>query len=140
MFRRFSTVQHYTDPLGQFESAYKTGGGFTFGTEIPVSKILGVEAAYGLVRNNLAVTDYTLSPPAESAYGVRGQRISGDLVGHAPIFFLGFKPYLAAGVEYDRYSALCRERLLRSSMDTVLFLPLPVTWWASITAVAWKRN
>lgn len=91
----------YTTPYG---SSYKTGGGITFGAEVPLGKILGVEGSYSKVRNNLAITDYGLSTPLESGYGIHDQRLSGDLVAHAPRSFLGFKPYLAAGLEYDRFS------------------------------------
>ena len=41
----------YTTPYG---SSYKTGGGITFGAEVPLGKILGVEGSYSKVRNNLA--------------------------------------------------------------------------------------
>ncbi len=91
----------YTTPYG---SSYKTGGGITFGAEVPLGKILGVEGSYTKVRNNLVITDYGLSTPRESGYGIHDQRLSGDLVAHAPRSFLGFKPYLAAGLEYDRFS------------------------------------
>ncbi len=91
----------YTTPYG---SSYKTGGGITFGAEVPLGKILGVEGSYSKVRNNLAITDYGLSTPLESGYGIHDQRVSGDLVAHAPRSFFGFKPYLAAGLEYDRFS------------------------------------
>ena len=91
----------YTTPYG---SSYKTGGGFTLGAEVPLGKILGVEGSYSNVRNNLAITDFGLSTPVESGYGIHDQRLSGDLVAHAPRSFLGLKPYLAAGLEYDRFS------------------------------------
>jgi opacity protein-like surface antigen len=95
------SYNEYTTPYG---SAYKTGGGITFGAEVPLGKILGVEGSYSKVRNNLAITDFGLSTPRESGYGIHDQRFSGDLVAHAPRSFLGFKPYLAAGLEYDRFS------------------------------------
>jgi opacity protein-like surface antigen len=95
------SYNEYTTPYG---SAYKTGAGITFGAEVPLGKILGVEGSYTKVRNNLAITDYGLSTPQESGYGIHDQRLSGDLVAHAPRSFLGIKPYLAAGLEYDRFS------------------------------------
>jgi opacity protein-like surface antigen len=95
------SYNEYTTPYG---SAYKTGGGITFGAEVPLGKILGVEGSYSKVRNNLAITDFGLSTPRESGYGIHDQRFSGDLVAHAPRSFLGFKPYLAAGLEYGRFS------------------------------------
>jgi len=91
----------YTTPYG---STYKTGGGITFGAEYPLGKILGVEGSYSRVRDNLVLTNYGLSTPQETGYGIHNQRFSGDLVAHAPRSFFGFKPYLAAGLEYDRFS------------------------------------
>jgi opacity protein-like surface antigen len=91
----------YTTPYG---STYKTGGGITFGAEVPLGKILGVEGSYSKVRNNLVLTNYGVSTPEEFGYGIHNQRLSGDLVAHAPRSLLGFKPYLAAGLEYDRFS------------------------------------
>jgi opacity protein-like surface antigen len=97
----------YTVPAGQFSSSYNTGGGFTVGAESPLFlRIIDVEGSYSLVRNNLQLLDQAVSPSVESAYGVRNQRVSGDLVGHLPKYIFGFRPYLAGGVEFDRYSPL----------------------------------
>ena len=93
---------NYTEYSTPFGSAYKTGGGFTLGVEAPLGKILAVEGAYSNVRNNLAITDFGTS--VVTGYGIHNQRISGDAVAHAPRSFLGLKPYLAAGLEYDRWS------------------------------------
>jgi opacity protein-like surface antigen len=95
---------HYNEYTTPYGSTYKTGGGITFGAEVPLGKILGVEGSYSKARNNLALTNYGVSTPQESGYGIHNQRFSGDLVAHAPRSFLGFKPYLAAGLEYDRFS------------------------------------
>jgi opacity protein-like surface antigen len=93
----------YTTPYG---STYKTGGGFTLGAEVPLNKILGVEGSYSRVRNNLAITDYANSLHEETGYGIHDQRFRGDLVAHSPKSFRGLKPYLAAGLEYDRFSTV----------------------------------
>jgi opacity protein-like surface antigen len=95
---------YYLEHTIPYGSTYKLGGGFTLGAEVPLGKILGVEGSYSRVRNNLALTDYGFSAPLETGYGVHDQRLSGDLVAHPPKSFLGFKPYLAAGLEYDRFS------------------------------------
>ena len=96
-----NNYSEYSTPYG---SSYKTGGGFTLGVEAPLGKILGVEGAYSNVRNNLAITNFGNSLNLESGYGIHNQRVSGDVVAHAPRSFLGLKPYLAAGLEYDRFS------------------------------------
>lgn len=97
--------EYYTVPAGQFGSTYKTGGGFTVGSEFRLNKLFGVEGSYAMVRNNLALTDYS-SGANELAYGIRNQRVSGDLVAHAPKSFWRVKPYLVAGLEYDRFTPL----------------------------------
>ena len=91
--------RYYSEHTIPYGSTYKTGGDFTLGAEVPLkkSKILTVEGSYSRVRNNLAVTDYSPSAPSETGYGIHEQRLSGDLVAHAPRYLLGFKPYLVAG-------------------------------------------
>jgi opacity protein-like surface antigen len=93
----------YSVSTGEFGSTYKTGASFTVGGEIPLKKIFGVEGSYSMVRNNLAVTNYSAGA-TEAGYTIRNQRLSGDLVAHMPKSFLGIKPYLVAGLEYDRFS------------------------------------
>lgn len=95
---------YYSEHTIPYGSTYKFGGGFTLGAEVPLGKILGVEGSYSRVRNNLAITGYGSSFALESGYGIHDQRLSGDLVAHPPKSFLGFKPYLAAGLEFDRFS------------------------------------
>ncbi|MGO8819537.1 MAG: outer membrane beta-barrel protein [Terriglobia bacterium] len=85
-----------------FSSSYKTGGGVTLGAEFSMNRFVGVEASYSNLRNNLAITN--TSTPAEFGYGVHDQRFSGDLLAHAPKAFVGLRPYLAFGGEYDHFS------------------------------------
>lgn len=103
---RFVTLQREKlfGALNPVESNYKTGGGFTLGAELRLNRILGVEGSYSRVRNNLTLTNLGVSPAVESGYGMHDQRLSADLVAHAPISFLGLKPYLAGGPEYDHFS------------------------------------
>lgn len=98
--------RNYSVLAGQFGSAYKTGGGFTLGGELPVTKIFGLEAAYSLARNDLNVTNFTLSPAFVSTYSVRNQKVSGDVIAHAPISLFRFRPYLVGGLEFDRFTPL----------------------------------
>lgn len=98
--------QYYSVYGAPYGSTYKTGEQFTIGTEIPVTKILSAEASYGFGRNNLAVTDFynsgTLNQRTE--YGIQRQRVSADVIAHASNLFKGVRPYLAAGVEFDRFA------------------------------------
>lgn len=86
-------------PLG---TTFSTGGQFSVGAELRLGSILGLEGAYGWGQNNLQVTQLGTNPGIETSFGIRHQRASGDLVLHAP--FPIVKPYLAAGIEYDRFS------------------------------------
>jgi len=93
----------YSEFGTDFQSSYKVGGGLTLGAEFRMNRILGVEGSYTVSRNNLAVTNTTNS--SEQGYGIHNQRFAADAVAHAPISFLRLKPYLAAGVEFDHFSA-----------------------------------
>jgi opacity protein-like surface antigen len=86
-------------PLG---TMYSPGGQFSAGAEARLGSILGIEGAYGWGQNNLEITQLSTSPQIETGYGIRHQRASGDLILHVP--FVVIKPYLAGGIEYDRFS------------------------------------
>jgi opacity protein-like surface antigen len=85
-----------------FSSGFSSGGRVMFGAEVSMNRILGIEGSYAYGRNNLTVTD--LGTGAETGYGARLQRFSGDFVLHAPVVLLGIRPYALAGLEYDRLS------------------------------------
>jgi opacity protein-like surface antigen len=87
---------------GPFGTSYSTGGQFSLGAEARLGSLLGLEGAYGWGQNNLSVTRLGTSPGFEQSFGIRHQRASGDLVLHAPFPIL--KPYVLAGIEYDRFS------------------------------------
>lgn len=84
---------------GRFRSNYVSGGKVTAGGEFSLGKILSVEGAYGYGSNNLRMTN--LGTSQELTYGVRTQRVSGNLLAHSPISFPGVRPYATAGLEYD---------------------------------------
>ncbi|MGH9328544.1 MAG: outer membrane beta-barrel protein [Terriglobia bacterium] len=86
---------------GPLSSSYATGGQFTVGGQVPLNGLLSVEGAYGWGQNNLLVTSFG---GFKTSYGIRNQRISGDLVLHPPVSILGLLPYVDAGPEYDRFS------------------------------------
>jgi hypothetical protein len=83
----------------RFQSSYATGGKVTFGGELSLANIIGVEGSYGYGRNNLRMANLNTSQTL--AYGVRTQRISANLMAHSPISFLGLRPYATGGLEYD---------------------------------------
>jgi hypothetical protein len=83
----------------RFQSSYASGGKITFGGELSLANIIGVEGSYGYGRNNLRIRN--LSQSQTLGYGVRTQRVSANLVGHSPISFLGLRPYATGGLEYD---------------------------------------
>lgn len=89
-----------------FGSTYKTGAGFTAGAEIPLIRHLSVEGSYGYVLNNLAVTNFFNSavPNDEVGYSIRDQRVSVDAIAHGTKTIKGVRPYLAAGIEFDRFA------------------------------------
>jgi len=93
---------NYTVSTGDFRSTYKNGGQFTVGAEVPLFKFFGLEGSYGYGRNNLAVTD--LGTNTETGFNTRNQRLSGDFVVHSPKSFFHLRPYVLAGLEYDRFS------------------------------------
>ncbi len=103
--------QFFTTIFGdRFRSNYVTGGKVTGGGEFSLGKILGVEGAYGYGRNNLRTTN--LSASETFNYGIRTQRVSGNLVVHSPISFLRVRPYATSGLEYDHFGPTSQAKTL----------------------------
>ncbi len=86
-----------------FRSNYANGGKFIFGGEYMRSKLLGLEFAYGVGRNNLRITDVNEIPPEEVGYGVRIHRFNANLVVHSPVELGRVRPYATAGIELTRF-------------------------------------
>lgn len=89
----------FSQSSDQFRSNYAAGGKVTFGGELSLGDILGVEASYGFGHNNLRMAN--LSESETLGYGVGTQRVSGNLMLHSPVAFAGLRPYGTAGLEYD---------------------------------------
>lgn len=89
-----------------YSTAYATGGKGILGVEVPLkkSKVFGLEGSYGYGQNNLKLTNLNTSPVTVKSYGLRDNRVSGDLVAHSPSTYRGAHPYVVVGVEYDRFS------------------------------------
>ncbi|MGD1156580.1 MAG: outer membrane beta-barrel protein [Terriglobia bacterium] len=88
----------------KYRSSYATAVKYVVGVEVPLGKILGVEAAYASGPNDLRVTNISLNPTVTTVYGVRNNVGSVDLVAHAPFSRFGFRPYLAVGWDYHRFA------------------------------------
>jgi opacity protein-like surface antigen len=99
-------AQAFELKLIPFTSQFASGGGGNLGVEVPLkkSKIFGLELSYGLSQNNFELTNQNTNPTTTVSYGLRDNRISGDIVLHSPSTFRNIRPYLVAGPEYDRYS------------------------------------
>jgi hypothetical protein len=94
----------------RFRSNYASGGKITLGGEYSLSKVLGLEGSYAYGRNNLRLSNLTASQTL--GYGVRTQRFSANAVAHSPISFLGVRPYLTAGLEYDHLGPTSQAKTL----------------------------
>jgi len=89
-----------------YTSQFASGGGGNAGIELPLkrSKTFGLELTYGLSQNNLELTNQSTNPTTTKSFGLRDNRFSGDIVVHSPATFRNIRPYVVAGIEYDRYS------------------------------------
>jgi outer membrane protein W len=97
-------TRYFTSADEKYRSSYATGNKYLVGVEVPLGKILAVEAAYASGPNDLRVTNISLNPTVTTVYGVRNHVGSINLVVHAPFSRLGFRPYLTAGWEYHRFA------------------------------------
>jgi hypothetical protein len=102
----FMDNRSFTEGYVPYSTRYATGGGGIVGIEVPLkkSKTFGVELSYGLSQNNLELANdaYTYKP--FTAYGLRDNRISLDLVAHVPGTYYGTHPYVVFGLEYNDFS------------------------------------
>jgi len=102
----FMDNRSFTEGFVPYSTTYANGGGGIVGIEVPLkkSKTFGVELSYGLSQNNLKLANdaYTYKPV--TAYALRNNRVSLDLVLHAPGTYHGTHPYLVFGLEYNDFS------------------------------------
>lgn len=89
-----------TVPYG---SEYSTSGRVTAGIEMPIHKMFGIEGAFAYGQNNLVISNYAANPIAKTSYGIRNARFSWNLVGHSPVTFRGWRPYVTAGMELNSF-------------------------------------
>jgi outer membrane protein W len=99
----FNTT-YFTSADERYRSSYATDARYTVGIEVPLGKILAVEATYSSGNNNLRVTNTSLEPDQTIQYGVRNKVGSVGLVAHAPFSRWGFHPYATLGWDYHRFA------------------------------------
>jgi hypothetical protein len=101
-----SDQRSFSEAYVPFTSNFATGGKGTLGVEVPwkKSKRFGLELSYGYGQNNLRLTETDTTPYTVTSYGLRNNRVSGDIVLRAGSVYHGARPYFVAGVEYDRNS------------------------------------
>ena len=92
-----------------YSTHYARGGKVIVGVETPVkkSKTFGLEGSYGIGDNNLKLgnlSEYPELPVVVTGYGLRNNRVSGDIVAHVPGVHHGAHLYVVFGGEYDRFS------------------------------------
>jgi hypothetical protein len=87
-----------------YGSKYASGGKVIVGVEAPFYKIFGIEGSYGVGPNNLEISTFWESPVPVTAYGVRNNRFSADIVGHVPGTWRGIRAYGVMGPEFDLFS------------------------------------
>ena len=100
-----------------YTTKFANGGGGDLGIEVPLkkSKVFGFELSYGLSQNNLQLSNLNTNPVVTKSYGLRDNRISGDIAVHSPSTFRGIRPYFVLGVEYDHYSPTSQANTLAAT-------------------------
>jgi hypothetical protein len=97
-------TKYFTSADERYRSGYATDARYIVGVEVPLGKILAVEATFASGHNNLLVANTSLNPVVTTTYSVRNNVASVDLLAHAPFSRFGFRPYLAIGWDYHRYA------------------------------------
>jgi opacity protein-like surface antigen len=99
-----SDKRSFTEGYLPYTSGYAGGGKGIAGLEVPLDKIFGIEGSYGIGLNTLEISNLNTNPVTVKRYGVRNNRLSGDIVGHVPGDWRGIRAYGVVGVEYDLFS------------------------------------
>jgi hypothetical protein len=101
-----SDKRSFSEAYIPFSSTFATGAKGTLGVEVPwkKSKVFGLELSYGYGQNNLKLSETDTTPYTVTSYGLRNNRLSGDVVLRAGSVYHGARPYVVAGVEYDHNS------------------------------------
>jgi Outer membrane protein beta-barrel domain len=108
-------TNRFTVNTNDFRSAFSSGGKVIFGGEYSFTKILGFEGSYAYGPNDLRLTNTSNTSSPTTGYGMRTQRVSGDLMVHSPASFLGVRPYLSGGLEFDHFGPTSGAQSLASN-------------------------
>ena len=90
-------------------SRFDVGPKFTVGVAVPYGKLFNIETAFTGGTNDLFLTNTNIFPHTKAdgsvvEYPARFYAGSLSAVFHAPFSYRHFRPYAAAGAEYDRYT------------------------------------
>jgi opacity protein-like surface antigen len=96
-------AQYFEQNTVPYTSSYAMGGRGMVGAETPLNRLFGLEGAFTYGQSNLVISNFGASPAAKTSYGIKNLRYSGNLVGHSPITFRGWRPYATAGIEIDSF-------------------------------------
>jgi hypothetical protein len=101
-----SDKRYFSEFSIPYRSTYAIGGKVIVGVDVPLkkSKIFGLEASYGFGDKNLELANGNWTYLPVTAYSMRNNRVSVDLVARTPTAYRGARPYVVFGLEYDRFS------------------------------------
>jgi opacity protein-like surface antigen len=95
----------YFDSAGRpYHSRFDVGPKFNIGVAVPYGKLLSFEGGYTGGPHNLIVTNTAVFPHVGVVYPVRVYMANLSAVLHAPFSFKHMVPYVAGGVEYDKFN------------------------------------
>lgn len=100
----FVDAHYFAESGSVYHSRFDLGTKWTVGVAVPYGKLLSIETAFTTGPNNLWLTNVNRFPHVGVEYPSRTYIGSLSAVVHAPFSRFHFRPYGAAGVEYDRFS------------------------------------
>jgi opacity protein-like surface antigen len=91
-----------------YHTRFAPGPRFNIGVAVPYNKFLSIESGFSYGPNDLVLTNTNVfphtSPLSVTVFPVNVYLGTLNAVVHAPYTFRKFQPYVAGGVEYDRFS------------------------------------
>ena len=99
----------YFDSAGRlYHTRFEPSPKFSLGVSVPYNKFLSIETGFSYGPNDLVLTNTNIfphtSPSSVTVFPVNVYLGTLNAVVHAPYTFRKFQPYVAGGVEYDRFS------------------------------------
>jgi hypothetical protein len=110
--------QSFTEGFINYSTSYAMGGRGIAGVELPLkgSKIFGIEVSYAYGQSNLKLANLNYTYQPITAYGLRDNRVSADIVAHAPGAYRGIQPYVAGGAEFDDFAPTAAAQTLATKI------------------------